>query len=152
MTFRMHPVTPNFVCPHAIGAKTFGNLTGPKTISTQRNYRYQFIVSSFLQKKKEHDNYRFGIFSSPSPSLAISLYFIRCLILYFSWSLFHFCALLLSSPSHSFCLFFSHILLSGPTLERARPFARTRVGAFTFYGACKCHTQNLHRTDDHDTT
>ena len=52
MTFRMHLVTPNFVCPHAIGAKTFGNLTGPKTISTQRNYRYQFIVSSFLQKKK----------------------------------------------------------------------------------------------------
>ena len=62
MTFRMRPVTPNFFCPPAIGAKTFGNLTGPKTVSTQRNYRHQFIASSFLQKKKEHDNYRFGIF------------------------------------------------------------------------------------------
>ena len=48
--------------PHAIGAKTFGNLTGPKTISTQRNYRNQFNVSSISAKKKKLDNYRFGIF------------------------------------------------------------------------------------------
>ena len=112
----------------------------PKVHIFRISHRYETIVSLYMAKK--NDNYRFGIFLLILPLL---LFLFLLFFASFSVSL----SLLLSHAFLSLSLtflvsFFLLYSLAWTHNERSQSFARARIGAFTFYGACKCHTQNLH--------